>query len=31
MGNRDMALAQYEILRNAKSDWADRLFVLLNP
>ena len=30
-GDRDQAQAQYEILRNAKSDWADRLFVLLNP
>ena len=31
LGNRDMAQVQYEILRNSKSDWADRLFVLLNP
>jgi len=31
LGNRDMAQVQYEILRNARSDWADRLFVLLNP
>jgi tetratricopeptide (TPR) repeat protein len=30
-GNRDLALVHYEILRNTKSDWADRLFVLLNP
>ncbi|MEO7659721.1 MAG: tetratricopeptide repeat protein [Pyrinomonadaceae bacterium] len=30
-GNRDMAQVQYEILRNSRSDWADRLFVLLNP
>jgi len=30
-GNRDMAQVQYEILKNASSDWADRLFVLLNP
>lgn len=30
-GNRDMAQVQYEILRNSKSDWADRLYVLLNP
>lgn len=30
-GDRDSAQVQYEILRNAKSDWADRLFVLLNP
>jgi len=31
LGNRDMAMTQYEILKNARSDWADRLFVLLNP
>ena len=31
IGNRDMAQVQYEILRNSKSDWADRLYVLLNP
>ena len=31
LGKTEMAQAQYEILRNAKSDWADRLFVLLNP
>lgn len=31
LGNRDMAQVQYEILRNARSDWADRLFALLNP
>ncbi len=30
-GNRESAQVQYEILRNARSDWADRLFVLLNP
>lgn len=30
-GNRDMAQVQYEILRNTRSDWADRLYVLLNP
>lgn len=30
-GNRDMAQVQYEILRNARSDWADRLYVLINP
>lgn len=30
-GNRDMAQVQYEILRNSRSDWADRLYVLLNP
>jgi len=27
----EMAQVQYEILRNAKSDWADRLLVLINP
>jgi tetratricopeptide (TPR) repeat protein len=31
LGNRDMAQAQLEILRNSRSDYADRLFVLLNP
>ena len=31
LGNRDLAQVQYEILRNARSDWADRLYVLLNP
>jgi hypothetical protein len=30
-GNRDMAQLQYDVLRNTKSDWADRLFILLNP
>lgn len=31
LGKTDLAQSQYEILKNAKSDWADRLFVLLNP
>lgn len=31
LGNRDMAQVQYEILRNSRSEWTDRLFVLLNP
>ncbi len=31
LGNKDMAQVQYEILRNTKSDWADRLLVLINP
>ena len=31
LGDRDNAMVQYEILRNTRSDWADRLFVLLNP
>ena len=31
IGNRDMAQVQYEVLKNSKSDWADRLLVLLNP
>jgi tetratricopeptide (TPR) repeat protein len=31
LGNRDMAQVQLEILKNSKSDFADRLFVLLNP
>ncbi|MDM7923056.1 MAG: tetratricopeptide repeat protein [Pyrinomonadaceae bacterium] len=30
-GDRDMAQIQYEILRSSRSDWADRLLVLLNP
>lgn len=30
-GSPEMARVQYEILRNARSDWADRLLVLLNP
>jgi tetratricopeptide (TPR) repeat protein len=30
-GDLDAANAQYEILRNARSDWADRLYVLINP
>ncbi len=31
LGNRDMAQVQYDILKISNSDWADRLFVLLNP
>lgn len=31
LGKNDMAQIQYEILRNASSDWADRLLVLINP
>ncbi len=31
LGDRDSANVQYEILRGAKSDWADKLYVLLNP
>jgi tetratricopeptide (TPR) repeat protein len=31
LGDRDAANIQYEILRSSKSDWADRLYVLLNP
>ena len=31
LGNPDMARVQYEILRNARSDWADRLYVLIDP
>jgi tetratricopeptide (TPR) repeat protein len=31
LNNPDMAQVQYEILRNSKSDWADRLLVLINP
>jgi len=31
LGDRDSAGVQYEILRSGKSDWADRLLVLINP
>lgn len=31
LGKTEMAQAQYEMLKNARSDWADRLYVLLNP
>jgi tetratricopeptide (TPR) repeat protein len=31
IGDRDSASLQYEILRNSRSDWADRLLVLINP
>jgi tetratricopeptide (TPR) repeat protein len=31
LGKTDMAQVQYEILKNARSDWADRLLVLINP
>lgn len=31
LGNTEMARVQYEILRNARSDWADRLYVLIEP
>jgi tetratricopeptide (TPR) repeat protein len=31
MGDRDSAIVQYEILRSARSDWADKLYVLINP
>lgn len=31
LGNSEMAQVQYEILRNSRSDWADRLLVLINP
>jgi len=30
-GDRISAQLQYEILENAKSEWADKLYVLLNP
>jgi tetratricopeptide (TPR) repeat protein len=30
-GDRDQAEAQYNILRSNRSDWADRLYVLINP
>ena len=31
LGNLDMARVQYEILKNSRSDWADRLLVLIDP
>ena len=31
LGNKDMAQVQYEILKNSRSDWADRLYALINP
>ena len=31
IGDRSSANVQYEILSSAKSDWADRLYVLINP
>ncbi|MEZ5429339.1 MAG: tetratricopeptide repeat protein [Pyrinomonadaceae bacterium] len=31
LGDRDSANIQYEILRNGQSDWADKLYVLINP
>lgn len=30
-GNRDAAVLQYELLKSTNSDWADRLYVLINP
>lgn len=31
LGDSNSASVQYEILRSSKSDWADRLYVLINP
>lgn len=31
LGDKDSASIQYEILQNSKSDWADKLYVLINP
>jgi tetratricopeptide (TPR) repeat protein len=31
LGNLDMARVQFEILRNSKSEWADKLYVLIDP
>ncbi|MEP7149815.1 MAG: trypsin-like peptidase domain-containing protein [Acidobacteriota bacterium] len=31
LGNPEMARVQYEILKNSRSDWADRLYVLIDP
>ena len=30
-GDRDSALAQYNILKSAESDWADKLYNVLYP
>ena len=30
-GNRDAALTQYELLRATNPDWADKLYVLIDP
>ena len=30
-GDRDSANVQYEMLKSSKSDWADRLYILINP
>ena len=31
LGDKDSASVQYEILRSSKSDWGDKLYVLINP
>jgi tetratricopeptide (TPR) repeat protein len=31
IGDRELAEMQYQILKNNKSDWADRLYILINP
>jgi len=31
LNNRQMAEMQYDILRNSRSEYADRLFAILNP
>jgi tetratricopeptide (TPR) repeat protein len=31
LGDKDSASVQYEILHSSKSDWADKLYVLINP
>ncbi|MCS6874152.1 MAG: tetratricopeptide repeat protein [Pyrinomonadaceae bacterium] len=31
LGNRESALVQYEILRSQRSEWADKLLILLQP
>jgi tetratricopeptide (TPR) repeat protein len=31
LGSPEMARVQYEILKNARSEWADRLYVLIDP
>lgn len=31
LGDKDSASVQFEILQSSKSDWADKLYVLINP
>jgi tetratricopeptide (TPR) repeat protein len=31
LGDRDSAIAQYNILKTVESDWADKLYNVINP